>query len=267
MNRKTVLLATAVTSVAAVTIGLYVLNGSPRADTHFQERLAACGSILNGSSTDVVQTTRMFINLPRDIYPNINLQVAPHGAMAAYVSNGGAYGYAIGAQGKPNCWSYYLDFELTPDNKMASGKVDIGSKSGAAGIPNYLIHFNVIPNPSDATSIPSSTPSSTPSSLKGNVHGQVLLGPTCPVERVPPDPACAPKPYETTVEVLISPTGNPYKTVTTNSSGEFSFSLDPGAYVLRAKSGAVYPRCTDTPIKVSAGTSQNVILNCDTGIR
>src|SRR5437764_398930 len=34
------------------------------------------------------------------------------------------------------------------------------------------------------------------------VNGQVLLGPTCPVERIPPDPQCAPKPYSTLVTIF-----------------------------------------------------------------
>ena len=256
-----------VASVAAITIGLYVLKGSPQTNTHFQKRLAACGSLPNGSSTNVTETTRMFINLPKDIYPNINLQITPRGATAGYISNGGLYGYAIGARGKPNCWSYYLEFDRTPDNQRQSGKVDIGAKSGVNGVPDYLIHFNVVPNSSDVTTS-SSTPSKSPSALKGIVHGQVLLGPTCPAERIPPDPACAPKPDETMVEVFaVAVSANPVKTVATDASGYFNFSLDPGEYVLRAKGGSLYPRCADTSIKVSAGTSQNVILNCDTGIR
>ena len=31
--------------------------------------------------------------------------------------------------------------------------------------------------------------------------GKVLIGPTCPVQRTPPDPNCADKGFETTVQV------------------------------------------------------------------
>jgi hypothetical protein len=104
-------------------------------------------------------------------------------------------------------------------------------------------------------------------SLKGIVHGQVLLGPICPVERNPPNPVCAPKPYKTTINIFRTVVGTVYKKVATDASGHFTISLAPGVYILRARSGAVYPRCADRRIKVLAKKSQNVKINCDTGIR
>ncbi len=246
-----------VVSLAAIAIAPSVAKGSAQSRADLKARLAACGSLPIGSTTRVISTTRMFINLPKDIYPKIKLQMTPHGATVGYVSNAGRYGYALGARGRPNCWSTYFEFELTSDNQRQTGTVDIGSKSGIKGLPNYLIHIQVMANPADV--IPSSA---------ANVHGQVLLGPTCPVERIPPDPACAPKPYVTTVDVFTArDTAHPYRTQRTSVSGAFNFILGPGAYVLRAQSGSPYPRCTDSPIKVSSGVSQEVILNCDTGIR
>jgi hypothetical protein len=200
----------------------------------------------------------MFINIPKDIYSDINLEITPHGAVAGSISNGGPYGYALGAQGKPDCWSYYFEFDLTSSSQGSSGTVDIGSKSGIVGIPDYLIHINVTSS--------SSSPS-TPRA-QGTIRGQVLLGPICPIEHIPPDPNCAPRPYQTSVEALrAADTSTPYKTAMSNASGTFTFSLAPGAYVLRAGSGSFYPRCSDTPIQVTAGGSDNVIINCDTGIR
>jgi len=105
------------------------------------QRLAECGSLPNGSTQNVVETTRMFINIPKDLYPDVNLQTTSHGATAGYISNGGPYGSAIGGQGKPNCWSYYFGFDGT-------GTVDIASKSGMSGVPDYLIHFIVSANTS-----------------------------------------------------------------------------------------------------------------------
>src|ERR1700704_5848784 len=34
------------------------------------------------------------------------------------------------------------------------------------------------------------------------IRGNVMAGPTCPVERVPPDPACADRPLSTTITVF-----------------------------------------------------------------
>lgn len=241
--------------------GVYVAAASAHSNTDLNKRLVQCGSIPNGASLTVVQTTRVFINLPKDFYPNIKLNVISRGATAASVSNGGTYGHAVGAQGKPNCWSYYLDFELTPNNKTQSGTVDISSKNAFKNVSNYLIHFKVVVNPPDATKqMPGN----------GNVHGQVFLGPVCPVEHNPPDPACAPKPYKTTIDIWNTLTGSSYKRVATNASGIFNLSLTPGSYglkVSRATNGPLYPRCGEVAIVVTAKKSQNVTVNCDTGIR
>ena len=104
-------------------------------------------------------------------------------------------------------------------------------------------------------------------SLTGIVHGQVLLGPTCPVERIPPDPACAPRPYKTTINIFRSLVGTVYKKVATDAAGHFTVVLAPGIYILRARRGSVYPRCGDRRIQVLAKKSQNIKINCDTGIR
>ena len=46
-----------------------------------------------------------------------------------------------------------------PGDQKQRGTVDIGSKIGVIGIPDYFTHVKVVMNPSDATS-----------SSKGNVH-------------------------------------------------------------------------------------------------
>lgn len=261
MRKRTTGIAAIVASTLLVFSGTYAANGATRTSGELRNRLIACGSIPNGVSLTVVQTTRIFINLPKDFYPNIKLNVTSRGATAASVSSGGAYGHAIDAQGKPNCWSYYLDFELTPNNKTQSGTVDISSKSAFKNVSNYLIHFKVVVNPPDATKqMPGN----------GNVRGQVLLGPVCPVEHNPPDPACAPKPYKTTIDVWSTLTGSSYKRVATNASGIFNLSLAPGSYGLKvsqATNGSPYPRCGEVAIVVAAKKFQDVTVNCDTGIR
>lgn len=245
-------------ALASTFFGPSIASGSSPSAINLNKRLTECASVSNGSSLTVVQTTRMLINLPKDIFPNIKLKMLFHGASASSISNAGAYGYASGADGRPNCWSYFFDFELTAKNNTKSGTLDIGSKSGIPGIPNYLIHFKVVVDPPDM---------SRRSASKGNVQGQVLLGPVCPVERLPADPACAPKPFKTTINAFSMLTGSAYKTVTSSDSGRFSIWLDPGAYVIQARGGDLFPRCTATTVKVYAKKKQNVTLNCDTGIR
>ena len=106
-------------------------------------RLSECGALPNGGIKTVRATSRMFINVPNDIYPDINIKVTSHGATAGYVSNAGPYGYASGAEQKPNCWSYYFDFELAPSNHGASGTVDFSATSTMSGVPDYATEVTV----------------------------------------------------------------------------------------------------------------------------
>lgn len=141
---------------------------------------------------------------------------------------------------------------------MKSNKNFLRNVAIVLSVTAMSISFNTV---NSAASLRHST------SLKGTVHGQVLLGPTCPVERIPPDPACAPKPYKTTINIYRSVTKPPYKKVATDASGRFTISLAPGTYILRAKGASIYPRCTDLKIIVIAKKSQIVKIDCDTGIR
>jgi len=101
------------------------------------------------------------------------------------------------------------------------------------------------------------------------VRGQVLLGPVCPVMRDPPDPQCADKPYATTIQVIRvgSPVSSPFATVKTDTEGNYSVSLPPGAYALQPKSGQVFPRCETKEVTVVPSKILEVNLSCDTGIR
>ena len=105
-----------------------------------------------------------------------------------------------------------------------------------------------------------------PSSGSG-VRGTVLLGPTCPVMRDPPDPACAEKPYATAIVVYRADSQSPFVIGNSDTSGAFEFSLPPGAYTLSAKGGAMLPRCTETKVTVVSKTYLTTTIPCDTGIR
>jgi hypothetical protein len=61
-----------------------------------------------------------------------------------------------------------------------------------------LLAACVHPTPSAAPASPGLTPTraASPSGLVSYVFGTVAAGPVCPVERVPPDPSCAPRPVQ-----------------------------------------------------------------------
>ena len=100
----------------------------------------------------------------------------------------------------------------------------------------------------------------------GVLTGRVTLTPVCPVERMPPDPACAPRPYQTTLRVYGA-----NDVVVANSQsdarGEFRFSLPAGTYRIEAEGGAMFPRCTAQTATVRPNVATLIEISCDTGIR
>ena len=97
--------------------------------------------------------------------------------------------------------------------------------------------------------------------------GQVFLGPTCPVETTPPDPSCAGKTYQTTVEIRRSGESSVVARANTNSEGEFKVAIPAGTYDVQAIGGETLPFCKPQMIVVEANTSTWIDLSCDTGIR
>ena len=103
-------------------------------------KVLLCGGMPNGSTQNIRETTRLFINLPKDIYPdkehNLQFKTASGNATASWVSNAGPYGEGYGAEGNPDCWSYYYEFD-------GSGEVDLTVKNATKDAPNYYVRFIV----------------------------------------------------------------------------------------------------------------------------
>lgn len=96
------------------------------------------------------------------------------------------------------------------------------------------------------------------------VMGIISLSPTCPVEKDPPDPNCAPSPYETTI--FISKEGFS-KTISSDFAGRFKVDLDPGIYEFQGDGGAAYPKCGAKNIEVKSDSFSYLAISCDSGIR
>jgi hypothetical protein len=64
------------------------------------------------------------------------------------------------------------------------------------------------------------------------VTGRATAGPICPVERNPPDPACAERPVGGAVLIFQDMTGAEVARAITDQNGQFSVALAPGAYRL-----------------------------------
>lgn len=64
------------------------------------------------------------------------------------------------------------------------------------------------------------------------VRGDAIAGPVCPVETVPPDPACEPRPVAAAEIIVRDESGASVARVRTADDGSFALSLPPGRYEL-----------------------------------
>lgn len=103
----------------------------------------------------------------------------------------------------------------------------------------------------------------------GTISGTVTTSPTCPVEHIPPEPNCAPKPYTTAIAIKAEGTVAVIKTIQSNASGTFTTTLPAGSYELQTiiKNNAIFPRCEKTIVAVVADKTTTSSISCDTGIR
>lgn len=103
-------------------------------------KILLCGGIPNGSTQKVTETTRLFINLPKDVYPdkehNLKFKTINGNAIAGWISNAGPYGEAF--QSTPECWSYYYEFD-------GNGEVDLTVKAATSSAADYFSRFIVGP--------------------------------------------------------------------------------------------------------------------------
>ncbi|MCJ7630000.1 MAG: hypothetical protein MUO50_16615 [Longimicrobiales bacterium] len=102
-----------------------------------------------------------------------------------------------------------------------------------------------------------------PEALQG-VEGVVLLGPLCPV--VSEANPCPDQPYQAVIDILDHQrrfVGH----VRSGEDGRFRAGLQPGAYILRPKSGNPFPRGEEEDLEVEEGVYTSVTVHFDTGIR
>jgi hypothetical protein len=102
---------------------------------------------------------------------------------------------------------------------------------------------------------------------KSGITGISLLGPVCPVEKNPPDPACAPRPYPALIIVKTADGKNEVTRFNTDQNGEFKINLPAGTYFLEPQSGKVFPRGIEQTVVVKSGIFTPINLNFDSGIR
>jgi hypothetical protein len=102
------------------------------------------------------------------------------------------------------------------------------------------------------------------------MSGRVTSSPTCPVERYPPDPQCAPRGFRAQIRVRRASDRHLVRSFTTRSDGRFSISLRRGRYLVSARpaAGGSLPRCPSAKaVRVTSGHVTHLAISCDSGIR
>lgn len=100
------------------------------------------------------------------------------------------------------------------------------------------------------------------------LRGVALAGPTCPVVRDPPDPACDDRPVAGAQIVVRDAAGIEVARVTTGEDGRFAMALPPGRYVVapQAVEGLMGTAAT-IAVELTEGQNAQITISYDTGIR
>jgi hypothetical protein len=100
------------------------------------------------------------------------------------------------------------------------------------------------------------------------IAGRVVAGPTCPVETVPPQPRCAPRPLMASMR--IRRVGHlSLRVVRSGADGRFRDWLAPATYVVQPLpvNGSLPRPPAPIQVQVRAGRFTNITITYDTGIR
>lgn len=96
------------------------------------------------------------------------------------------------------------------------------------------------------------------------IHGRVLYGPTCPVER--PGHTCV-RPYQASFTIRRMPAGTVASQVRSGAAGTFTARLRPGLYVVAPHNGSPFPRAQSQTVSVRRHHFTEVVIRFDSGIR
>ena len=98
------------------------------------------------------------------------------------------------------------------------------------------------------------------------ITGQVLAGPTCPVERIPPDPGCAPRPVSSALVLFTDTNEQEVARAVSDANGDFRLMLPRGTYTMVPQKVPGMLRTPSPSMIVVDGPVALTVLY-DTGIR
>jgi hypothetical protein len=103
---------------------------------------------------------------------------------------------------------------------------------------------------------------------KTGISGVALAGPVCPVERVPPDPACAARPVSDATIVIRDASQTEVARAVTGADGSFVVEVPPGDYQVEPQPvDGLMGGAQAQAVTVRGGVMTQIQLDYDTGIR
>ena len=99
--------------------------------------------------------------------------------------------------------------------------------------------------------------------MASGIAGDVILQPVSPVER--PGSSNS-RPYQASIGVVDN-AGRIVAEVRSDANGRFDIVLEPGTYVVRPESAAIYPHAPAQTVTVAEGRVTRVHIVYDSGIR
>ena len=112
---------------------------------------------------------------------------------------------------------------------------------------------------------PSATATGAPNT---GISGSVTAGPVCPVEKIPPDPSCAPRPVPGATIVIRDASGAQVAAAVSGADGAFVAAVPPGNYIIDPRPvPGLMGTAPQQSASVASGSVTVVELEYDTGIR
>jgi len=125
------------------------------------------------------------------------------------------------------------------------------------------------PSPAPTGTSPSPTAEASQAGLQSYVFGTVTAGPVCPVERVPPDPSCAPRAVSGAVIIATFPGQGEAARAISSTAGNYRLVISGYGTIVLTASPVSGLLGTPTAVQVNLGPaeSRQVDFLYDTGIR
>jgi len=106
----------------------------------------------------------------------------------------------------------------------------------------------------------------------GIFEGNISIGPICPVERIPPDPACLPtaETYKAYPVAVFTANGkSKILQLMPSLDGTFKVELPPGEYLVNLAATPTNIGGSNLPVVISITSEEKTLfdINIDTGIR